>query len=177
MDNLLLEIEKALQNQEYFIALFCTLTLPDICAALESEKGETSGDLYRAWYKNNMIDKKTLNAEQCYNFRCKLLHQGVSSYQSSRKQKHSSDPKPLEQRIIFVYPNNQLTVDNCRFMLGGKEAISVDLINFCNNMIKSVRVWKARMKNDPIFIKNSENLITIHPEGLFPYIGGVPIIG
>ena len=175
MDYLLLEIENALKNREYFIALFCTLTLPDICAALESKDGKTTGELYRAWYKKNMVGQKALNAEQCYNFRCKMLHQGLSSYKSDRGKNHG--PEPLEQRVLFVYPNNQLFMDNNKFMIGNKEAITVDLIKFCSNMIKSVRIWEACMHDNPIFIKNYENLITIHPEGISPYIGGFPVIG
>ena len=175
MEHLLLEIEKALQNEEYFIALFCTLTLPDICAALENKDGKTTKTLYKAWYEKNMIDPKSLNAEQCYSFRCKMLHQGLSSYKSDRGKKRSSEP--LEERVIFVYPNDRLTVDNCRFMMGDKEAIAVDLKKFCNNMISSVRIWEKSMHNNLIFIKNYKNLITIHPEGISPYIVGFPIIG
>jgi hypothetical protein len=38
------EIELALQVQLYYLALISALTLPDICAALEAENGETGSD-------------------------------------------------------------------------------------------------------------------------------------
>ena len=46
------EIERALDAGLYYLALVCTLTLPDICAALESPTGDTSGksgEKYKKW--------------------------------------------------------------------------------------------------------------------------------
>ena len=43
MDHILNEIEKALDVGLYIVALQATLTLPGICAALESKKGNTDG--------------------------------------------------------------------------------------------------------------------------------------
>lgn len=174
MDYLILEIESALKNNEYFIALFCTLTLPDICAALESEDGETTGQRYRDWYSNNMVDQRSLDDKQCYNFRCKMLHQGRSSYHNT----HSKDGKnDKDQRVIFIYPNDRIYMDNNRLFIGTKEAITVDLRKFCKNMIQSVRIWESKMKKNPIYIKNCENLITIRPDGIAPFVVGMPFIG
>ncbi|MEO8049751.1 MAG: hypothetical protein ABI833_04980 [Acidobacteriota bacterium] len=43
------EVEKALSAGFYHLAIITALGLPDICAALESDDGETSGAKYKAW--------------------------------------------------------------------------------------------------------------------------------
>ena len=49
MEELLIQIELALQYNLYYLALQSTLTLPDICSALIDTKGETSGAKYASW--------------------------------------------------------------------------------------------------------------------------------
>ena len=68
-------------------------------------------------------------------------------------------------------------MDNNRLFIGTKEAITVDLRKFCKNMIQSVRIWESKMKKNPIYIKNCENLITIRPDGIAPFVVGIPFIG
>ncbi len=167
MEQILLQIESALQNKEYLIALFCTLALPDICGALEKSNGKATKSRYVSWYDNNMIDQRCLTANQCYNFRCRMLHQGISGYNQNS----------LNQKIVFIYPNSQITMDNNRFTNGEKEIINIDLKIFCEAMIASVRKWEIKMQSNPIFIKNKANLITIHPNGIPPFATGFPFIG
>jgi hypothetical protein len=54
MEVILREIERALVLQLYYLAVAMCLTLPDICAALEADDGETSGARYKAWYNTNL---------------------------------------------------------------------------------------------------------------------------
>ena len=167
MEELLLEIESALKNREYLPALFCTLALPDICGALEKSNGKAKKTRYLSWYKSNMLDQRNLTAEQCYEFRCRMLHQGISGYNQNS----------LNQKVVFIYPNNQLKFDNVKFQSSTKVAIAVDLIDFCTAMIASVRKWEIEMHSDPNYIKNRNNIITIHPNGISPFIVGFPCIG
>jgi hypothetical protein len=50
MEDILRQIEATNEAGYYYVALFSVLTLPDICAALESINGETTGDRYADWY-------------------------------------------------------------------------------------------------------------------------------
>jgi hypothetical protein len=50
MEMILSDIERALTARLYYVAITTALTLPDICAALESPDGTTSGPKYKAWY-------------------------------------------------------------------------------------------------------------------------------
>ena len=47
MDILLDEIEKALNEEMYLVALQATLALPDICGALEAEDGKATMKMQR----------------------------------------------------------------------------------------------------------------------------------
>ena len=50
MELILKEIERALDAKLYYLALQASLTLPDICGALQSDNGKATGDKYIAWY-------------------------------------------------------------------------------------------------------------------------------
>ena len=169
MEHLLSEIESALNNREYLLALFCSLALPDICGGLEKSNGKATKNRYIKWYETNMLDQSNLTAAQCYEFRCRMLHQGICGY----------NQKSLNPRIIFVYPNGHLFFDNNTFKddNGTVLAKNIDLIKFCTAMISSVRNWEAKMQSNANFIKNQNNLIKIHPNGIPPFFGGFPCIG
>src|ERR1700722_11103901 len=74
VEALLQEIEKAIKAELFYLALLLTLTLPDICAALERADGRTSGPLYKKWYKANMADGG-LSPDEAYELRCTVAHQ------------------------------------------------------------------------------------------------------
>lgn len=77
MDDILNEIDRALAAGLYYLAIAMALTIPDICAALEAENGETNQQKYKAWYESNLAYKYTnITAQDCYSLRCGVLHQG-----------------------------------------------------------------------------------------------------
>ena len=51
MDVILAEVDRALNAGFYYLAVDNCLALPDICAAMESADGETTGNRYKAWYE------------------------------------------------------------------------------------------------------------------------------
>jgi hypothetical protein len=75
---LITEIKEALLHRLLYAALLLTLTLPDICAALESQDGRSTPARYKAWF-NSWLRKKyegQLDAEDMYRLRCAVSHQG-----------------------------------------------------------------------------------------------------
>lgn len=163
MEFLLKEIEHALNNGLYFMALQSTLTLPDICGALQSSNGEANRDKYMTWYDTYAKESNSnaISGRDCYYFRCSCVHQGISQHSKSSY-----------KRILFLVPNNNYTMHNNII----NDALNIDIKIFCSNMISSVRKWEQEMKNNPNFIKNYDNLIKVYPNGLPPYIGGIPVI-
>lgn len=164
MEFILREIEKALDCGLYYLALQSTLTLPDICGALQSDNGRATGEKYKNWYKNcaDFSDPNTLSAEDCYSFRCSCLHQGSTLHEDSSY-----------KRILFLVPNNVITLVGYSVI---NDALHINIETFCRNMISAVRRWESSAKTTPNFIKNYEKVIKLHPLGIAPYIVGLPVI-
>lgn len=157
------EIERALDAGLYLIALQASLALPDICAALQSENGVASPEKYIAWYDTyaKEPDSPALSGQDCYRFRCSYLHQGSTIH-----------PKSSYSRIMFIIPNERFVIKNCVF----NDALCIDVVSFCNNIIRAVRNWETIVCESDNFKKNYGSLLRIYPNGLSPYIGNIPVI-
>lgn len=60
---------------------------------------------------------------------------------------------------------------------GAIDALCIDLLSFCRELIAGVRAWLSQVENTDLFKVNYEKFVRRHPDGLYPYIGGVPVIG
>lgn len=163
MEDFLQQIEKALSYNLYYIALQSTLTLPDICGALQSIDGTATKTKYIDWYNTYFLRKTFLSADDCYYFRCSNVHQGKTTHQNS-----------TYSRILFVEPSEKKSIVLNNNIING--ALNIDVNIFCTDMIASVRNWLTLVKNDQTFQKNYSSFIKRYPNGLPPYIVGVPII-
>jgi len=94
---MLAEIERALNvGGLYYLAVSMALTLPDVCAAVESPDGKTSPKKYKAWYDKNLANRYvSITAEDCYSLRCGVSHQGRLGH-----------PNFQYERILFTIPNS-----------------------------------------------------------------------
>ena len=163
MEFLLKEIEQALNSGMYFMALQSTLSLPDICGALQSSNGMATKSNYISWYDTYAKESSSnaISGEDCYYFRCSCLHQGTTQ-----------NPNSSYSRILFLVPNNQIVAHNNIF----NDALNIDINVFCSNILSAVRKWKLLVKDDPNYVQNYANLIKVYPNGLPPYIIGIPVI-
>ena len=170
MDELLRQITVALNNGLYFIALQSTLTLPGICAELEGMTDKKDSIKYHKWYNKNVFPKH-LNAKECYDFRCSLLHEG-----SAHRDKHK---RGSMRRVIFVYPNPMIKIDNTKFygMNPADNAVCIDVLDFCHDMMNSVKIWNDKIKDSPNYQKNYDKFFKLHMNGIPPYVVGMPVIG
>lgn len=72
------ELERCRASRTYWALLHVTVCVPDICAALESDNGETSRARYVSWADRYLPDQ-LLSGDERYRMRCKVLHQGRAS--------------------------------------------------------------------------------------------------
>lgn len=165
MEELLNQIKKALDNKLYLVALQSTLTLPDICAGLSIEDNETHRSDYIKWYEENIVNKQNLTGEDCYYFRCAMLHEGKMQHKDIKL-----------SRIIFLVPNSNCTFIGNIFDINGEKALNIDLPTFCNEMLECVLNWWQKNKEIDIVKKNYEKIVKYYPNGLSPFIGGISII-
>lgn len=149
----------------YYVSLFSALALPDICAALESPNGEASKAKFIAWFDAHVAPRYNgfLDGESCYYFRCSMLHQGSTHH-----------PRGRYSRIIFLEPGNSGMVFHNNIM---NDALNIDVRIFCEDICAAVECWWPTASTQPAFQANIARFVTRHPNGLAPYIVGVPVIG
>lgn len=159
MEQLAAEIRAAVNHGAWVLALTGTLALPDICAALESENGRSSGSRYRAWIRTWLGEQyPELDPGEIYQMRCSMLHQGRTQ-------------TGAYERVIFVAPGPLKAHNN---VLG--DALNLDLPTFCEDVLSAVDRWKTDMEGNPNYERNSPSLIQWYPEGLAPYVEGLPVL-
>jgi hypothetical protein len=165
------EVEKAIDAGLNYLALLLTLTLPDICAALEAQDGrpnERQRDVYQRWYKRNIFDRiGGLKPEEAWELRCTVVHQGRSD---------ASDKRAYD-RIIFTMP--QTRVGEATFALDSlviNGAMTFHVPLFCGRWLNEVRTWIERTASNTTVQRNLPLLLQVRPNGLPPYIEGAAII-
>lgn len=165
MQNLLDQIQKGLEVNLYYLSLFAALSLPDICGAIDSIDGNATPKKYKKWFDEYVAPKYRgfLTGEDCYRFRCSLLHQGSSQH-----------PKGTYSRVLFVEPTATAMVCHNNVM---NDALNIDIRIFCNDMIEGARRWLQKVEKTDLYKENYNKFMKRHPNGLAPYIVGVPVIG
>lgn len=164
MELILKEIERALDAKLYYLALQASLTLPDICGALQSDNGKATRDKYIAWYDTYAKEPGNLSisGKDCYYFRCSYVHQALTTHEKSSY-----------SRIIFLAPTCHGIIMHNNVI---NDALNIDVKLFCNNILNAVRKWQKSIKNNENYKRNYKNLIKLYPDGFPPYITGIPVI-
>lgn len=149
----------------YYVSLFTSLALPDICAGLESVDGIATKARYIDWFDRHVAPGYGgfLDGEACYLFRCSLLHQGSTQHPSSKY-----------SRILFVEPGSSSNVFHNNIM---NDALNIDVSIFCEDLCGAAERWLATAQQLPQFQSNFSKCVRRHPSGLAPYIVGVPVVG
>lgn len=165
MEDLVAQVRAASAANLYYVALLTALTLPDMCGALESEDGIASGARSADWFDRNVAPAYggVLDGESAYKFRCSLLHQGTTQHASNKY-----------ARLLFVEPGASTNIFHNNAL---NDALNVDVRVFCEDMCRAVDGWLPAARALPQFERNFERFVRRHPDGLAPYIVGVPVVG
>ena len=159
METILAEIQYALLAKFYYMAVAVSLTLPDICAALESQSGKTSGPQYKKWYRDNLAQTfHQMTDDDCYSLRCGVLHQGRFGHAKSQY-----------DRIIFTMPHPVVTLAEGTVMrdIGGlsENVLRYDADWSCKEMVSAARRWFSDMQTDPNVQVNLPRLVRFRQNG------------
>lgn len=79
LERIFQDIERALSYDLYYLALSVSLTIPDVCAALECDPDNiwVTGEKYIAWCEKHLEPNYAwFTGEDCYRLRCGILHPG-----------------------------------------------------------------------------------------------------
>jgi hypothetical protein len=163
MEAILSEIESALRAGLYYLALAIALSLPDVCAALESSDGTTSGPQYKAWYDRGMAPQyPRVTSTDMYSLRCGVIHQGRFGHDNLQY-----------SRILFTLPNPQRNVFHNSVV---NDALNLDACIFCRDIMANVSRWYDAQKNSATVRANLPRLLRLYPHGLAPYMVGISLI-
>jgi hypothetical protein len=159
---LLNEINKAAAGAFPFLAIAVTVALPEICVSLASEDGRCDGERYKQWCADNLDPDKFsfVTGDDLYSMRCGVLHNG-----------RFGDLKHSVARVIFALPGGGTFV-NCQ----ANDAYIYSVVDFCRNFTNAASRWFEKNKDDPIVRANLPRMIQYRPDGLRPFIGGVPVL-
>lgn len=165
MRDLLKQIELSLHANLYYLSLVAVLCLPDMCAALGSLDGRTTGQRYAKWFDDNVAPKygDRLSGETCYQFRCSLLHEGTTQHPTSKY-----------TRIIFLEPGSSGHTFHNNLI---DDALNLDVRIFCFDVMGAAAAWINANEDTATYKNNSARFIQRYPAGLAPYIVGTPVIG
>ena len=163
LSSLLGEIKGAVDAGFYLMPVILAAALPDICAAFESSDGQTNKKLYKEWYNAWASDILTnFTAEDCYSFRCGVVHQG-----------RLGDMKSSFNRAIFPLPTpQQNTFMNCII----NDAYFCGVEQSCDSMITATTRWYEEKGSEQDVANNLTRMMQIYPAGLTPYAVGIPLL-
>lgn len=158
------QIQKALELDLYYLALFTSLIIPDICGAIDSVNGEANRFKYINWFDKYVAQKYSgfFTGEDCWHLRCSMLHQGSSQH-----------PKIEYSRIIFVEPSDTKNILHNNIL---DDALNIYVIIFCMDIISGSLVWLQQIEGTELYKRNYNKFLRRYPNGLLPYISGIPVI-
>jgi hypothetical protein len=161
VEELIRQIRAALTHGLYYVALHGALTLPDLCGALESANGRSTGPKYKAWLRANVPDQAD-QAEEIYGLRCSLLHQGHAT------PKNSSFP------IAFMAPGSG-QLHNLSTQVGEDRVGWLSIEMFVAEITTGAENWLAEFGETTTVKRNLEKFARLRPEGIPPHVSG-PVI-
>ncbi|WP_324644130.1 hypothetical protein [Pseudarthrobacter sp. LT1] len=160
MDDLIDEIDRAVRAELWMLALAGALALPDICAAVQSPNGKTTGSKYKRWVMDYLLGAyPKLDPDELHQMRCSLLHQGTSS---AIKYK----------RVCFVSPRSGLIIHNSVI----NDALILDMPMFCRDVIAAVERWRLSVQHTEAYRKNIEHVMRWHRGGVGDYFLGGEVL-
>jgi hypothetical protein len=156
------EIERCRKAECYWALLHVVVALPDICAALESDDGRTSGAKYVSWC-NRFPATEIMNGDDWWEVRCLVLHQGRTKTRDGRFYK-------------FVRPNPAARAH--QVVWGSRDTIALDVGEMSNDIAKSIRAWFQYLQGpylEDVRAKVQKNLgsLVIVREAELPGISGI----
>lgn len=190
------EIDLALEHELYYLALFSSLTIPDMFGAIGSQDGIASGKKYKDWFKKYYPKKETIGnnevdtcitAEICWNLRCSILHQGSSTPKGFKPQSQNlplmlnnlqnASPSSISNqqgiqysRIIFSLPSS--IIYHCNVTGSGSDIeLNINLKIFCKAMLKGAKQWLQQNENTANYQNNVSKFLKHYPSGFGNFVG------
>ena len=158
MEDYISQLRETYRCGVYYFTLFGTLSLIDICAALNSPSGETSGSLFKEWFNKYLPQYSStsfgsaisFSADECYKFRCRMLHQLRAGIDAP-----SMDDSVKSGKIAFAIGGSRIHM--CNF--GG--VYYLDIQTFMEDVISGVERWTDDVRNVTHVEENRKKMVKV----------------
>ena len=171
MKDLIAAVDKALQDKNWYGALFIALAIPDICGRLQYPKLK-SGERYVSWFEEYLKEKYTskvgaqreehvfLSGEDCYALRCALLHEGTGDITGQKARK-------VLENFLFMTTESHLTYMEGNYVNGERvpTTLQLNVERFCRDISDAAKKWLEDVAEDKAIIEELKNTIKIHGPG------------
>lgn len=160
MDRFTSAVRQSLENKNWYAALYLSLTLPDICARLESANGKTNRSKFVSWFEKYLSDRYRfkvggnpvphvfLSGNDCYALRCAMLHEGGVDITTQQC-------REVLERFHFTVVGAHCNQFN--------STLQLDVRTFCSDVCAAVERWYSGFKTDhPDKLTRLAELVTVH---------------
>lgn len=79
-------------------------------------------------------------------------------------------------RLVWREPTAQGFMHGITMEKDGQSATYIDVEAFCREMTSAARSWLGRNYKNTVVKKNLQASIRRYPDGLFPFVQGLPVI-
>ncbi|MBG0678317.1 hypothetical protein [Enterobacter bugandensis] len=165
MQQFLSAIKKSVEEKNWFAALFLSLAMPDICAQTENPSQRYARDIgakYQAWFDKYLShyyahpDQAGVPtgflARDCWSFRCKCLHQGLTAVERESINKFSFRAPIAPQGNIVIG------------ILRAKGEMSIQIDDFAIKVCQGVEKWLEDVSDDKAVTQRIAELLEINDE-------------
>ncbi|SRR6266849_1921867 len=169
MQRLVTAIEQSVESQNWYAAIYVALTMPDVCAKLETPDGGRPGYRYKDWFNRYLARTYTstiggqevvfLSAADCWALRCSILHEGSEDITEQQA-------RDVLRRVCFTTLGPHLIKAN--------DTLTVNVAAFCREFCQGVERWIADVAGNAGVQRRMGAMVTIR-EGPFSPIPGVQI--
>ena len=166
MEEFIEAIKRALNDKNWYGALFISLTLPDICGKIE-HPSLGSEKRYKDWFGTYMgakyITQSTtfLSSSDCYALRCALLHEGSDDITKQHSQK-------ILEKFIFMTAGPHCTYMQDNYVNGQRVKTSLQLRvdKFCKDICGSAELWLKDISGNTMVMNRVQDTIKIYDPGI-----------
>lgn len=158
------EMDRCREAGSYWALLHITVCLPDICAALQSQTGETTGQKYQAWCRQYAGDPSLTPAER-WEMRNRVLHQGRARAIATGRY----------SGYAFGQPASSGAIDHKRY---DGSLLHIDVGEFARETRSAVERWITHIESTPssrealAVEQNLPSLVSVHTTPIVT-IGGL----
>jgi len=170
-----LELERCIRANCWWAALHLLVVLPDVCAALETREGRSTGVLYRNWCARYLTNLP-VSGDEFYELRCCVLHQGRLRVKRSKYSSYSL--------LYSDYLNErEHSLQRSKSEAVAKDDLMLDLPILAEELIAGVRRWFEALQKRAKCVEAANvachisSLARLRVEDLaVPVVGGVRLM-